>query len=470
MLLRGMAIAVSLIAGAALTLALTNGQAAVPAPEADASATLGMAPISIGNPSTAAALASLNAGRPRTTGGESGRGAGSEPEIGTYLKSFTVKAGDTVAQILSRAGAGAEDVAQAVRALKSVYNPRALKAGQKIDVAYVRATFGKGEAGKGAADKNKTSHPGTFAGFEIPLNYATRVSVAPAPEGGFKAQEIEIPLETRPARSEGAITDSLFAAGSAADVPNAIMTEMVRIFSWDVDFQRDIQRNDRFEVMFESVVDESGRIVHTGRVLYASLTLSGERKAMYLHKLADGSTNYFDEKGQSAKKALMRTPIDGARLSSSFGVRKHPILGYNKMHKGADFAAPPGTPIFAAGDGVIEMAGWNGAYGKYVRIRHNQEYSTAYAHMRAIQNGVTQGKRIRQGQVIGFVGTTGRSTGPHLHFEILHGGTQVNPMRVKMPAGEKLAGKELARFEAARDTLKSTWAALGKRNPQLAQK
>jgi murein DD-endopeptidase MepM/ murein hydrolase activator NlpD len=186
--------------------------------------------------------------------------------------------------------------------------------------------------------------------------------------------------------------------------------------------------------------------------------------------MADGAWDYFDDKGQSAKKALMRTPIDGARLSSSFGKRKHPVLGYTKMHKGTDFAAPPGTPIYAAGDGIIEMSGRNGSFGNYIRIRHNSEYSTAYAHMKSIKRGRTKGARVRQGEVIGYVGTTGRSTGPHLHYEMLVNGRQTNPMRVKMPSGIKLKGQELARFEATRDDIQALQASLKTSRPQVAER
>jgi len=458
MLLRGMAIAVSLIAGAALTLDLTSGEAAVPRLDDDLSniqtSSMSMAPISIGNPAIASALAWLDKDRPSVTGTATTFQNPQTPE--TYLKAFRVKAGDTLSHILDRAGADSQTADEAIRALKRVFSPRNLKAGQTINVAYTPTLSSDG------VDR--------FTGFQIPLDYATRVLVAPAPEGGFHAYEIELALQTRQMRAEGAITDSLFAAGADAGVPTKVMAELVRAFSWDVDFQRDIRKNDRFEVMFEQKVDETGRPVYNGRIAYASLTLSGDHKPIYLHQMTDGRWDYFDDKGQSAKKALMRTPIDGARLSSHFGNRKHPILGYTKKHTGTDFAAPTGTPIYAAGDGVVESAGWNGGYGKYVSIRHNSEYSTGYAHMSGINRGVAKGKRVRQGDVIGYVGTTGRSTGPHLHYEIVRLGTKMNPMSVKMPSGEKLSGKELARFESARNTLNAQWAALGIQSKRLAQK
>ena len=456
MLLRGTIVAVSLIAGAALTLEFTSGEAAVPSPTAGAGAMLwGTAPLSIGNAATATALASLNADRPLVIGNDSAfQDTPGVPD--SVLKTFTIKSGDTLGRILNRAGADAKTADTAIRALKGVFDPRRLKAGQSIDVAYAPALTPKG------ADR--------FTGFQIPLDYATSVHVALAPEGGFRAYEIEQDLKTQQVRATGTINWSLFAAGSEAGVPNKVMAELVRAFSWDVDFQRDIRKNDNFEVMFERKVNDLGEAVYNGRILFAALTLSGDRKPIYLHKMADGRWDYFDDKGQSAKKALMRTPIDGARLSSSFGNRKHPILGYTKKHSGTDFAAPRGTPIYAAGDGTIEVAGWNGGYGRYVRIRHNSEYATAYAHMKGIKRGIGKGKRVRQGQVIGFVGTTGRSTGPHLHYEIIRRGTKVNPMRVKMPSGQKLKGHELANFELARDDLNALWASLANAPQQVAQR
>lgn len=456
MLFRGMAVAVSLIAGAALTLELTSGEAAVPRPgDAPHAMRMGKAPISIGNPATAQALASLNDDRLSITGnGSPAQGARAVPE--TFLKAFRVKSGDTLGRILKRAGVDGKTADAAVRSLKGVFDPRKLKAGQVIDVAFAPTLDVNG------ADR--------FAGFEIPLDYATRIHVTPAPEGGFRAYEIEKDLTTQHVRAEGVINWSLFAAGAEAGVPAKVMAELVRAFSWDVDFQRDIRKNDRFEVMFERKIDETGQSVFDGRIVFAALTLSSQRKPIYLHRLADGRWDYFDDKGQSAKKALMRTPIDGARLSSHYGNRKHPILGYTKKHSGTDFAAPPGTPIYAAGDGMIEAAGWNGGYGKYVRIRHNSEYSTAYAHMKGIKRGIGKGKRVKQGQVIGYVGTTGQSTGPHLHYEIIRRNVKVNPMRVKMPSGEKLRGQDLARFVAVRDGLNAQWASLQGVGQQLAQR
>jgi len=447
MLLRGIAVAVSLIAGAALMLDMADGEAAVPGADRQGPK-ISMAPMSIGNTATTTVLASLNARRPVVTG-STPRGKVTPAPV-SYQQPHRVKPGDTLARILKRAGATAQTAGAAIRTLKGIFDPRRLKIGQTITISFTATQ--------------------RFNGFEIPLDYAHSIQVAPAPQGGFKAYKIERDLQTQPVRAEGSITGSLFAAGAAAGVPASVMSELVRVFSWDVDFQRDIRKGDRFEVMYERKINADGQVIHNGRITFAALTLSGMRKPIYLHHLNTGAWDYFDDQGQSAKKALMRTPIDGARLSSSFGRRKHPILGYTKMHKGTDFAAPRGTPIYAAGDGTIEKAGRNGSYGNYIRIRHNAEYSTAYAHMKSIKRGVARGVRVHQGQVIGFVGTTGRSTGPHLHYEVLRHGHQVNPMRVKMPSGQKLKGQELAQFTNARDQLDALWASLKKPAPQLAQR
>jgi murein DD-endopeptidase MepM/ murein hydrolase activator NlpD len=235
---------------------------------------------------------------------------------------------------------------------------------------------------------------------------------------------------------------------------------MIRVLSYDVDFQRDVQAGDSFAVMLEQYVDKKGKVVREGDLLYAGMTLSGNPISLYRYVDGNGVPDYYNTKGESVKKALLKTPVNGAKLSSGYGNRKHPILGFNKMHKGVDFAAPTGTPIMAAGAGVIEQAGPNGAYGNYVRIRHSSGYSTAYAHMSRFAQGIRAGKRIDQGQIIGFVGSTGRSTGAHLHYEVLVNNDQINPLSIKVPTGTKLAGKELERFNTAMAQTKQTFAQL----------
>ncbi len=237
-----------------------------------------------------------------------------------------------------------------------------------------------------------------------------------------------------------------FQAGQEAGVPTPVMIELIHAFSYDVDFQREVRKADNFELLYESHYDAGGNLAKTGAVIYAALTLSGRQLELYRFMPKSGLTDYFDAQGQSVRKALLRTPVDGARVSSRFGMRKHPILGYSKMHQGVDFAAPRGTPVFAAGDGVIAQSGRNGGYGKYVRIRHTSNYHTAYAHLQKFAKGQKSGQRVKQGDIIGYVGSTGRSTGPHLHYEVLKNGRQVNPTELKLPKGEKLRGADLKAF------------------------
>jgi murein DD-endopeptidase MepM/ murein hydrolase activator NlpD len=237
------------------------------------------------------------------------------------------------------------------------------------------------------------------------------------------------------------------------------LAKLIQIFSFDIDFQRDIQSGDQFAIMYEELSDEYGKKLGAGKILIAEMKLSGKPIRLYKYKSAKGDTDYYNAKGQSARKSLTLTPIDGARISSGYGRRRHPILGYTKMHRGVDFAAPRGTPVYAGGRGIIEVAGRNGAYGRYIRIRHNSTYKTAYAHLKGFARGIRKGRRVKQGQVIGYVGTTGRSTGPHLHYEILKNGRQMNPRRLNLPSGQKLRGKELARFQAARTILDMRHAA-----------
>ena len=228
---------------------------------------------------------------------------------------------------------------------------------------------------------------------------------------------------------------------------------MIRAFSFDVDFQRELQPGDRFALLYETLHEHDGQLAKPGDLLYAELVLSGKPIGIYRFTPESGITDYFTADGRSVRKSLLRTPIDGARISSGYGMRRHPILGYSKMHRGVDFAAPTGTPIYAAGHGTVEKAARFGGYGKYVRIRHNGSYKTAYAHLSRYGRGIKAGARVKQGQVIGYVGSTGRSTGPHLHYEVISNGKQVNPRSIKLPAGERLKGADLKAFQEARERI-----------------
>ena len=245
---------------------------------------------------------------------------------------------------------------------------------------------------------------------------------------------------------ENIILDSLYKSASKQKIPANIIIEFARIYGFQVDFQRDIRKKDSFQIMYEVFVDDNNNIIEAGNILFANLKLSGENNSLYFFD-EKGSEGHYDKNGKSIKKALMKTPINGARLSSPFGMRKHPIDGFNKMHRGTDFAAPMGTPIMASGDGVIKKAGWCGGGGNCVVIRHNSTYQTVYAHMKNFAQGIRSGVRVKQAQIIGYVGSTGKSTGPHLHYEVIVNGKKINSQTLKLPSGKILKGEEREIFE-----------------------
>ena len=256
---------------------------------------------------------------------------------------------------------------------------------------------------------------------------------------------------------EGKITQSLYRAAIDKGIQPNIIVEFARIYGFQIDFQRDIRRNDLFQIIYELYEDENKKIHNTGNILFADLILSNQSNAFYYFN-KKGEEGHYDLNGKSVKKALMKTPINGARLSSKFGLRKHPIDGYNKMHRGTDFAAPEGTPIMASGDGVILKSSWCGGGGNCIKIKHNSTYSTVYAHLSKFANGIRKGKRVKQGQIIGYVGSTGKSTGPHLHYVVIHNGIKINSQTLKLPSGKILKGKAREIFEIKRiktDVLKS---------------
>ncbi|MGQ9368070.1 M23 family metallopeptidase [Azospirillum sp. ST 5-10] len=343
---------------------------------------------------------------------------------------FLVDRGDTLMDLLVEASVPRSEASGAIQALREVYDPRRLQVGQQVTVLF--------EPRRGG-----TQH---FVGLELEPDVVRSVSVARSGDEGFESAEVEKAVETRKVGAVAEIRSSLFEAGAAAGVPVSVMMEVIRLYSHEVDFQRDLQPGDRFEVLFDRMVTEDDQIAGDGDVLYASLVLGGREKPIYRYKTRDGRIDHYDREGASIRRALLRTPVDGARITSGFGMRHHPILGYSKLHKGTDFGAPTGTPIYAAGNGIVEEAGGKGAYGNYIRIRHNTEIATAYAHLSRFAKGLRRGGRVEQGDVIGYVGTTGRSTGPHLHYEVLRHNRQVNPASIDLPTGEKLQGRDLKAF------------------------
>jgi len=273
----------------------------------------------------------------------------------------------------------------------------------------------------------------------------------------FKKKEIITNLSKKIVFKEGKILKSLYKTAIDLEIKPNVIIEFARIYGFQVDFQRDIRKGDGFQIMYEVFEDDEGKIFETGNVIFADLILRNQKNTLYYFDKKN-SVGHYDKNGKSVKKALMKTPINGARLSSSFGMRKHPIDGYNKLHKGTDFAAALGTPIMASGDGKIIRAKWCGGGGNCIKIKHNSTYSTIYAHMSKFAFGIKNGVRVKQGQIIGYVGSTGKSTGPHLHYEVIKNGKKINSQKLKLPSGKILAGKDRELFEINRiklDVLKS---------------
>ena len=265
----------------------------------------------------------------------------------------------------------------------------------------------------------------------------------------FKYEEVITNLNKKVLYKEAKISKSLYSTAVKLDVKPNIIVEFARIYGFQIDFQRDIRKNDIFQIMYEVFQDDKEKIFETGKILYANMILRGQQNELYYFDKKNFEGHY-DKNGKSAKKALMKTPINGARLSSSFGMRKHPILGFNKMHKGTDFAAPEGTPVMASGDGKIIRARWCGGGGNCVKIKHNSTYSTVYAHLSKFGPGIKEGRRVKQGRIIGYVGSTGMSTGPHLHYEVIENGKKINSQKLKLPSGKTLTKKNRELFEVIR--------------------
>ncbi len=361
------------------------------------------------------------------------------PDPRRSTEQVVVRRGDTLMDILTRARIDQAEAYAAVESLRTVYDPRRLRAGQALAI-----TAANDDASDAAANDPRRR----LLGLSFDLSFDHQIRVTRSADGSYDAAKTDRPQHRELVRAAGTIDDSLYLAADRVDLPQEVTAELIKLFSWDVDFQRDLRPGDGFETLYDQVSLEDGSgAVRGGDLLYGALTLSGTVLGAYRFELEDGDVEYFDHNGKSLRKFLLRTPVDGARISSRFGMRRHPILGYSLMHKGVDFAAPVGTPIYAAGNGRVAVAGRNGGYGNYVRIRHNGEYSTAYAHMLRFAKGIAPGRRVSQGQVIGYIGTTGRSTGPHLHYEVLREDAQINPMSVKQAPNTQLAGADLKHFQ-----------------------
>ena len=283
--------------------------------------------------------------------------------------------------------------------------------------------------------------------FMFQISNKERIVLTRDLEGkNFKEEILLTKLKKEIIYKENIISLSLYKSAVNQTIPLSIIIDFARIYGFHVDFQRDIRKLDKFQIMYEAFIDENERVIETGNILFANLILSGEDNSLYFFD-KEGSIGHYDKNGKSVQKALMKTPINGARLSSPFGMRKHPIDGFNKMHRGTDFAAPMGTPIMASGSGIVKKAGWCGGGGNCIVIKHNSTYQTIYAHMSKFAKGVRSGVRVKQGQIIGYVGSTGKSTGPHLHYEVLVNGKRVNSQKLKLPSGKVLKGNNRKIFE-----------------------
>jgi murein DD-endopeptidase MepM/ murein hydrolase activator NlpD len=357
------------------------------------------------------------------------------------VKIFTFKSGDTLSHAFSNIGISESKIFGFINKLKSEFDPRKLHVGQKIKVY-----LNKGDAKQ-------------IIGIAIHIDKIRSIEIFKK-NNDFLINKYKEPTIKTFHKTTGEINSSLYISAKNAGMPIPVLMEVVKIYSFDVDFQREIKFGDSFEVLYQIQHNMSGDIVSSGPVLRSVLLLGGERLSLYRFEYEKGYFDYFDADASSARKALMKTPLDGARISSGFGKRKHPILGYTKMHKGVDFSAPRNTPVFAAGDGIIEFSRKNGSYGNYIRIRHNSDYKTSYAHLARFGKNLTEGRRVKQGDIIGYVGTTGRSTGPHLHYEIIFRNKQVNPLKVRMPEGLKLKNENYDFFIKARDRLDDIWDSL----------
>ncbi|WP_291320195.1 M23 family metallopeptidase [Desulfonatronospira sp.] len=359
-------------------------------------------------------------------------------------KNIRVSSGDTLMGLLNGEGLPRTKAHEIITELSEVYNPRRIRQGQEITLVF----------------REEDDKEPVFEAMNLRLAADRDVRVEKCPENGLVATEEKRKLDSRTVVAQAEITSSLYNAAVGSDIPLRVLMQMIRAYSFDVDFQRDIRPGDSFEVMFKEKLDQDGNFVRGGSVLYAKLNTRGRNFPIYRYETTDGEVDFFNPDGESVRKTLMVTPIDGARLTSGYGKRRHPILGYSRMHRGLDFAAPTGTPIMAAGDGVVEYAGRKGNYGNYIRLRHPNEYHTVYAHLSRFGSGIRRGARVEQGQTIGYVGSTGMSTGPHLHYEVHHRGSHVNPATVDTPPGRTLEGNELQRFKAAREDLEILFSSL----------
>ncbi|MES2728847.1 MAG: M23 family metallopeptidase [Pseudomonadota bacterium] len=345
-------------------------------------------------------------------------------------KVLEVGRGETLSEVLQDAGIPAETANQIVAAMAPLKSPREIKAGQNMQLVLMPRS--------GRYD---------FDTLSMAIDPISTLHVRRGADGKLASRMDVLPLTKTVQAARVSIRNSVYGSAAAAGVPSRIVAATIKNLSHGVDLQRDIKSGDTIELLYEVSVTPDGRVIESGDLLMARVNLAKRQVAMYRYEARDGTVSYFRPDGLTTRGTLLRTPVDGARMTSGFGMRRHPILGYSKMHKGVDFGASTGTPVYAAGNGVIEKASWFNAYGNYIRIRHTASMKTAYAHLSRYAKGIKPGVAVKQGQVIGYVGTTGRSTGPHLHYEILVNNKQVNPASYKSPVSPGLEAAEAKRFK-----------------------
>ena len=353
---------------------------------------------------------------------------------------YKIKPGDTLFNILDNLSVNKTDI-QKISKLLNKDGPKTFNQNKIIELTL-----------------ENTKSQKKVVSIIIPVSLSRKLEIfRELEDNSFTKREIVTNLKRKIVLKEGIIKSSLYKSATQEGISPNIIVEFARLYGFQIDFQRDIRKNDSFQLVYETFVDENGKVFENGKIIYANLILRGQYNQLYYFpkKNFDG---HYDENGKSVKKALMKTPINGARLSSPFGKRKHPILGFTKMHTGTDFAAPTGTPIMASGDGVITRAQWCGGGGNCIKIKHNSVYQTVYAHLSKFGRGIKKGVRVKQGQIIGYVGSTGLSTGPHLHYEVIENGRKINSQKLKLPSGKTLKGKQRNKFEVNKikiDVLKS---------------
>jgi murein DD-endopeptidase MepM/ murein hydrolase activator NlpD len=347
---------------------------------------------------------------------------------------YEINKGDTIQKILRKYKIQNSEIQTVINQYKKFGKPNQLLVGQKIDIIIKKEP---------ATKKN------SIIKFSVPITKSTTIEITKNEENKIISKKIITKLYKKKILSENIIKNNLYSSAIEARVNPDTIIEFARIFGFEIDFQRDIRKNDYFKIIYEKYFDENGEFIKSGSILYAHMSVNGREISLYKFG-NDKDYGYFDINGKSVEKALMKTPINGARLSSSFGMRKHPILGFTKLHTGTDFAAPMGTPIVASGSGTITRAKWCGGGGNCIKIKHNSTYETIYAHMKNFAAGMKAGKKVRQGQTIGYVGSTGMSTGPHLHYVVIVNGKKVNSQKLKLPSGKVLKDKERTEFEIHR--------------------